>query len=92
MMILFHGMLEQLLESFFEIGNKARDYCKDLYPDVEELEPHRAPYALGKSVFIRVYVEANHTGNMLNMRYHTCILIYMNNRTIIWFSKRQNTV
>ena len=47
---------------------------------------------LKNSVVIRVYVDANHAGNMLNRRSHTGIIIYVNNVPIIWFGKRQNTV
>ena len=56
------------------------------------MEPRRKPYALEKSVVIRVYFDANYAGNMLNRRPHTGIIIYVNNAPIIWFSKRKNTV
>ena len=41
---------------------------------------------------IRVYVDSNHAGNVLNRRYHTGILIYVNNALIIWFRKLQSTL
>ena len=90
--IVFDGNLELLYESFFELGTQDKDERKDLYPDTEELEPHRELDDLRKSVVIRVYVDANNARNMLNMRSHTGILIYVNNITIIWFRKRQNTL
>ena len=49
------------------------------------------PYGLGKSMVIRVYFDANHTGNILNRRSHTGIIIYVNNARIVWFRKQQNT-
>ena len=47
---------------------------------------------LGKYVVIKAYVYAKHTGNMANRRYHYGIIIYVNNASIIWYSKLQNTV
>ena len=41
---------------------------------------------------IRVYVDSNHAGNVLNRRYHTGIIIYVNNALIIWFRKLQSTL
>ena len=37
-------------------------------------------------------MDANHAGNMLTWKYHTGIIIFVNNPPIIWYSKRQNTV
>ena len=48
--------------------------------------------ALGKYVVIKSYVDANHAGNMANMRLHYGIIIYVNNGPIIWYSKLHNTV
>ena len=39
---------------------------------------------------IGVYLDANHSGNMFNMRSCTGIIIYVNNSLTIWFNKRQN--
>ena len=50
------------------------------------------PTPLGNAVVIKVYVDANHAGNLANRRSHTGILTYVNNAPIIWYSKRQNTV
>ena len=41
---------------------------------------------------ISTYVDSEHAGNLATRRFHTGILIYLNNLLIIWFSKRQNTV
>ena len=46
------------------------------------------PEALGTYVVIKAYVYANHTGNMANRRSHSGIIIYVNNATIIWYSKQ----
>ena len=45
------------------------------YPDADKLEPRMETDALGKSVVIRVYIDADHAGNMLNKRTPTGILI-----------------
>ena len=50
------------------------------------------PYALGKYVLIKAYVDTKHSGNMANRRFHSGIIIYIKNAPIIWYSKRQNTV
>ena len=50
------------------------------------------PEALDNSLVIKTYVDANHTGNMVNSRSHYGIIIYVNNAPIIWYNKHQNTV
>ena len=50
------------------------------------------PEALDKSVSINAYVDDNHAGNMVNRRSHSGIIIYVNNATIIWYSKCHNKV
>ena len=90
--MVFDGTLKRSPYSFFELGTQDKEKWNYLYPDAEELEPRRAHDALGKSMVIRVYVDANHTGNMFKIWSHTGTLIYVNNSLIIWFSKRQNTV
>ena len=54
--------------------------------------PRHMPEALGKHAVIKDYVDANHTGNMTNRWSHSGMIIYVNNATIIWYSKRKNTV
>lgn len=40
----------------------------------------------------KMFVDANHAGNMVTRRSHTGILLFVQNSPIQWFSKRQNTV
>ena len=40
---------------------------------------------------ISVFVNADHSGNVMTMRSHRGILIFVNNALIVAFSKRQNT-
>ena len=54
--------------------------------------PKNIPEAIGNHIVIKVYVDANHSGNMANRRSHSGIIIYVNNSPIIWYSKQQKTV
>ena len=47
---------------------------------------------LGKPMHVRVWVDANHAGNLANRRSYSGILLYVNNALIMNYSKRQNTV
>ena len=69
-----------------------QDQWNDYYPCTEELLPPKIPKPRGFSVNIRTYVYEDNTGNLENWRSHTGLLIYLNNKLIVWFSKRQNTV
>ena len=90
--LVFDPYKEKQLESVFELGAKTQEEWNDFYPDAFEDMPRYIPEALGKSVLIRTYVDANHAGNLMNRRSHSGIIIYVNNAPIMWFSKRQNTV
>ena len=50
------------------------------------------PKLWGHPVFISVFVDVNHTRNVVTWCSHRGILIYVQNAPIIWYSKRQNTV
>lgn len=63
------------------------------YPDCSEQIPPNAPEALGQSVTMTCYVNADHAGCLETRCSHTgIIIIYINKAPIVWFSKRQNTV
>ena len=64
----------------------------DFYPDASEVMPRDLLEPLVKPVIVRVYVDANHAGNLVNRRSHSGILIYVSNAVIICYSKRQNIV
>ena len=65
---------------------------KELYPDSMDQLPHDMPEALGDTVHISCFVDADHAGNKITRRSHTGIIIFLNSAPIIWYSKRQNTV
>ena len=54
--------------------------------------PRRMPEAYGKYVVIKNYSNSNHEGNMANRRLWSGIIICVNNVSVIWHIKRQNTV
>ena len=64
----------------------------ELHPDATQNLPHDMPEALGNSVYITCFVDADHAGNKIIRRSHSGILVYVNSAPIIWYSKRQNTV
>ena len=66
-------------------------YWKDYYPDAEKPHTRNKLEPLGEPVTDWVYVDSNHAGNLENRRYHSWILIYVNNALIKFYSKRQNT-
>ena len=68
------------------------DQWRDFYPEAIGLFQHDMSEALGESVHIICYVDANQAGNFLNMRSHSGILIYINNIPLIWYPNRQNTL
>ena len=54
--------------------------------------PRHIPEALGKYLFFKYYIYANHVGNMDNFRSHYGVIIFVANAPIIWYSKHYNTV
>jgi hypothetical protein len=62
------------------------------YPDSSKQIPPNAPEAIGNSIVMTCYVDADHAGCLDTRRSHTGIIIYVNKAPIVWFSKRQNTV
>ena len=70
---------------------KARN-MKKKYPVSVDYLPLNAPKPLDKSVQINAFVDSDSVGEQTKRGSHTGILIYCNMTSIIWFSKRQNTV
>ena len=67
-------------------------HWKDFYGDLEEELPPNMPEPRGNVVRISAFVNANHAGNVFTCRSHSGIIIFVQNASIICFSKRQNTV
>ena len=89
--IAFDPLLIHDDENLFNSSNDP-DEWRDFYPDACESMPRNMLEPLGREVNIRVWVDANHAGNVANRRSHSGILIYVNNALIISYSRRQNTV
>ena len=78
-----------------EVDESAFNYnadWKDFYGDVEEELPPKIPEPRGNVERISAFVDANHAGNVVTQRSLSGIIIFVQNASIIWFSKRQNTV
>ena len=73
-------------ESWFKVEDNWKPfYCED------ELPPNM-PKPLGNSVSINVFVDASHMNTVVTRRSHTGIVIKVNNASVIWLPKHQNTV
>eukprot|EP00957_Ditylum_brightwellii_P158167 12039059-Ditylum_brightwellii.AAC.1 len=70
----------------------ARANWSNFYTNIPEELPPGMPKPLRMPVVMSMFVDANHTGNLLNRRSHTSILLSLNNALVDWFSKAQNTV
>jgi hypothetical protein len=62
------------------------------YEHLDKELPPRMPEPLGNPVNAHVFVDANHTGNIVTRRSHIGILVFVQNSPILWVSCRQNTV
>ena len=49
----------------------------------EEAIPGNAPPSRGRPVYVGLYADADHAGNLLTRGYHTGIIIFVNNSPII---------
>jgi hypothetical protein len=64
----------------------------EFYPDASEDIPKDLPPEKGPRVRMTVYVDADHTHDLVTRRSITGILVMLNNTPIRWVSKRQKTV
>jgi hypothetical protein len=76
---------------FSELPNQEFDWCHTVYGKVEELVPRDMPKALGKTVTIVTYTNANLYHDMLTGRSVTGILHLCNQSLIDWYSRGQAT-
>jgi hypothetical protein len=71
--------------------NNGADW-KEFYREVQEELPPKMLKPQGQRVTISAFVDANHAGNKVTRHSHTGIIIYVQNASILWYSKRPNTV
>jgi Reverse transcriptase (RNA-dependent DNA polymerase) len=62
------------------------------YSDAKEPIPPNAPEPLGNPVVLRMYVDADHAGDVLTHRSRTGYIRYMNSAIMNWYSKKQGSV
>ena len=88
--IFFDSKIQDIYKQLFHPSDKS--VWEESYPEAEEAIPRNAPTPRRKPVYVRCYVDADHSGNLLTRRSHTGIIIFVNISPILWYSKRQNTV
>jgi hypothetical protein len=71
---------------------KNEEDWKAFYSKVKEAIPPNDPPARGSSVLIRIYVDADHAGNMVTRRSRTGYVQFVNNAVVNWFSKKQGSI
>ena len=72
-----------------EIDNSVfrHDDWSDFYGDVVKEDPPNMPVPLGNAMQMSCFVDADHAGNKVTRRSHTCVFILLNNTPVIAFSK-----
>ncbi|KAL7531096.1 hypothetical protein ACHAXR_003841 [Thalassiosira sp. AJA248-18] len=68
-----------------------RDWSQSIYGDVEEETPSNKSKPLGRSMSMRVYVDADHAGESITRRSRTGFLVFLNVAHIYWLSKKQTS-
>ena len=66
-------------------------YCREFYRDMVEDDPHQIPEPLGNLVYVRCFVDAEHGGNVITIRSHSGVLLFVDNSLIKSFRNPQNT-
>jgi hypothetical protein len=67
-------------------------YWKAFFGEVKEALPLNAPPARGRSVLIRIYIDAEHGGNMVTRRSRTRYVQFVNNTVVNWFYRKQGSI
>ena len=88
--IVFDSKIPDIGEELFHPSYKS--VWGEFHPDAEEEIPGNFPPPRWNLVYVRCYVDPDNAGNLLTSRYHTGIIIFVNNSPIIWYTKHQNTV
>ena len=76
-------------ESLFE--RKDWTYSANGYDELDEELPGNMPKSLGPGFTMRVYVDADHGGDLATRKSRTGFVIFLNKAPIYWSSKRQNS-
>ena len=91
-MMTYNPMYKSTDQSVSEVDELYLDRWKYFYFNDQEMIPGNITVVLGNYVVIKAYMDADHVGNVENKRSCSGMIIYVNNATIIWYIKHQNTV
>ena len=61
------------------------------YESLKEELPRNMPNPLGPSMTMRVFVDADHAGDLITCRSRMGFIVFLNNSPIYWSSKKQNS-
>ena len=75
----------------FDTFNDGAEW-KEFYGDVTEAIPPNAPDPRGKSVDLRMWVDSDHSGDIVTRQLHTGYFIFLNTALINWPSKKKSTI
>ena len=63
-----------------------------MYGDVKEAILNNFPKALGREVYLRMFVDSDHATDETMRRSRTGYFIYLNSALVNWISKKQATI
>ena len=75
-----------MIPDYSDVHHIPCDWEKSVYGNVKEKLPHDAPEALGMTVVLTHYVDANLYHNILNERSVIGVLHFLNQTPVWWFS------
>ena len=59
---------------------------------MKEAIPPNVPKPSNKEVYLRIFVDSDHSGDKLTKRSRTGYIIFLNNAPVAWFSNKQATI
>ena len=77
------------INNFLKESLSKEYYWFDFYRDAEEAKPPNMPKARVNVVTMSCFVDVNHSGNKVERRIQTGILIFINRAPINWYSNQQ---
>jgi len=90
----FHNS-ELVFDTSYREINKSEfvtnDWVASEYGEMQEALPSNIPKVRVMGFEMLAYVNANHAGDIITRRSRTGFLIYLNNSTIYWMSRKQQS-
>ena len=87
-----YGIVIETSERQVQGLKNAKVNWDEQYPGAIEELPRDMPTPKGKGVKITIYVDVDHAHDLVTRCSVTGILLFINNTSMKWYSKRQNTV